>query len=279
VMAVMGEQPAQDPSALRPLVPNGETGAPPRRVSIPAADKPAPSDSRPSLEAQKPEQGAPTGTPPTGAAQAGPSRAEQASSAERDALKFLAVPMYREALEKAKQCLQFDENSATCHLLAADAHFAVQEFSSAADRYRSFLALAPEDPRAVMANIRLRAATEMISKPQKADTGSKSATAAPAAAAKNSSDEEAAEARADATKLLKNKMYPEARNRASRCIELTPNDAECQLIKGLSYAHENSWMEATPFLKRFLELAPDHRMAPKIRDSLRKLEEQDRTMK
>jgi pSer/pThr/pTyr-binding forkhead associated (FHA) protein len=89
-------------------------------------------------------------------------------------------------------------------------------------------------------------------------------------------EEEAATAQADATKLLRNKQYVEARNRASRCIELQPNNAECQLIKGLSYAHENQWSLATPFYKRFLELAPDHKNAPKIRDSLKRLEEQDK---
>jgi pSer/pThr/pTyr-binding forkhead associated (FHA) protein len=89
-------------------------------------------------------------------------------------------------------------------------------------------------------------------------------------------EEEAATARDDARKLLKNKFYAEARNRASACIELTPDDAECQLIKGLSFAHENEWNAATPSLKRFLELAPDHKLAPKIRDSLKKLEEQNK---
>jgi regulator of sirC expression with transglutaminase-like and TPR domain len=68
----------------------------------------------------------------------------------------------------------------------------------------------------------------------------------------------------------------EARNRASRCIELTPDNAECQLIKGLTYAHENQWALATPFYKRFLELAPDHKNAPKVRDSLKRLEDQSK---
>jgi ABC transport system ATP-binding/permease protein len=90
------------------------------------------------------------------------------------------------------------------------------------------------------------------------------------------SEEEAATAQADATKLLRTKQYVEARNRASRCIELTPDNAECQLIKGLTYAHENQWALATPFYKRFLELAPDHKNAPKVRDSLKRLEDQSK---
>lgn len=86
-------------------------------------------------------------------------------------------------------------------------------------------------------------------------------------------EEEASTAQADATKLLKTKQYVEARNRASRCIELSPNNAECQLIMGLTYANENEWTKATPFYTRFLELAPDHRLAPKIRDSLKRLQQ------
>ena len=92
-------------------------------------------------------------------------------------------------------------------------------------------------------------------------------------------EEEAAAARDDALKLFKGRQFPEARNRASRCIELTPDDAECLLVKGLSFAHENQWGAATPFLKRFLELAPDHRNAPKIRESLKRLEELDKQNK
>lgn len=85
--------------------------------------------------------------------------------------------------------------------------------------------------------------------------------------------EEAAKARSDADKLIRAKQFAEARSRATECLKLNPNDAECQLLKGLSYAHESQWTEATPYLKKFLELAPDHRLAPKIRDSLKRLEE------
>lgn len=104
-------------------------------------------------------------------------------------------------------------------------------------------------------------------------------TPKPAQQAAVNREEEAATAREDARKLIIKKQFPEARNRASRCLELTPADADCQLLKGLSYAHENQWNTATPFLKRFLELAPDHKLAPKIRDSLKRLEETDNSGK
>lgn len=83
--------------------------------------------------------------------------------------------------------------------------------------------------------------------------------------------DEAKTALANATKLLKAKQYVEARTEASRCIKLTPDNPDCQLVMGVSYANENEWDKATPYYKRFLELAPDHKLAPRIRESLRQL--------
>jgi Tfp pilus assembly protein PilF len=83
--------------------------------------------------------------------------------------------------------------------------------------------------------------------------------------------DDAKEALAAATKLLKAKQYVEARTEASRCIKLMPDNADCQLVMGVSYANENEWDKATPYYKRFLELAPDHKLAPRIRESLKQL--------
>jgi hypothetical protein len=40
---------------------------------------------------------------------------------------------------------------------------------------------------------------------------------------------------------------------------------------GISYAKENDWDKATPYYKKFLKLAPDHKLAPRIRESLERL--------
>jgi len=87
--------------------------------------------------------------------------------------------------------------------------------------------------------------------------------------------EEAKSAHAAATKLLRAKQYVDARTMAAKCIEFTPDNAECQLVMGLAYANEDAWKEATPYYKRFLELAPDHKLAPKIRVSLEQLKQRE----
>lgn len=87
----------------------------------------------------------------------------------------------------------------------------------------------------------------------------------------SNTQDEAKSALANATKLLKAKQYVEARAEANRCITLTPDNPECQLVMGVAFANENAWEKATPYYKRFLELAPDHKLAPKIRESLKQL--------
>ena len=84
-------------------------------------------------------------------------------------------------------------------------------------------------------------------------------------------EEEAKLALADAAKLIRKQQYDAAATRASRCLELTPNNAECHLLVGASYAYRDQWSEAVPYYKRFLELAPDHKLAPKVRQDLENL--------
>lgn len=109
---------------------------------------------------------------------------------------------------------------------------------------------------------------EALKAPPKPDPGK---TPPPKPVETVNAEEEAKQARDDAWKLLKAKQYAEARTEASRCIKLSPDNAECQLAMGVSYANENEWDKATPYYKRFLELAPDHKLAPRIRESLKQL--------
>jgi pSer/pThr/pTyr-binding forkhead associated (FHA) protein/tetratricopeptide (TPR) repeat protein len=87
--------------------------------------------------------------------------------------------------------------------------------------------------------------------------------------------EQAAAAYSDARMLHKAKQFTEARTLLAKCIELVPDDAECHLLMGICYAKENDWSKAKPFYSRFLELAPDHKLAPDVRGSLKRLEEQE----
>ncbi len=84
--------------------------------------------------------------------------------------------------------------------------------------------------------------------------------------------EEARDALNSAAKLIKGKQYAEARVKASRCIELTPDNAECHLMLGVSFAHEDQWDKAKPYYKKFLQLAPDHKLAPTVRKNLSEIE-------
>ncbi|HVG60469.1 MAG TPA: FHA domain-containing protein [Hyalangium sp.] len=89
-------------------------------------------------------------------------------------------------------------------------------------------------------------------------------------------EEEARQAREDAWKLLRAKQYIEIRPKAELCIERTPSDGECHLLMGISYAGAEEWKKAMPFYEKFLELAPDHKFAPKIRESLKQIRAQEK---
>jgi tetratricopeptide (TPR) repeat protein len=89
-------------------------------------------------------------------------------------------------------------------------------------------------------------------------------------------EEEARQAREDAWKLLRAKQYIEIRPKAELCIERTPNDGECHLLMGISYAGAEEWKKAIPYYEKFLDLAPDHKFAPKIRDSLKQIRAQEK---
>jgi len=87
-------------------------------------------------------------------------------------------------------------------------------------------------------------------------------------------EEEAKQARDDAWKLLRAKQYVEIRPKAELCIARIPDDGECHLLMGISYAGQEEWKKAIPYYEKFLELAPDHKFAPKIRDSLKQIRAQ-----
>jgi pSer/pThr/pTyr-binding forkhead associated (FHA) protein len=72
----------------------------------------------------------------------------------------------------------------------------------------------------------------------------------------------------DAANLFRAQQYSEALNRANKCVELTPNNAECHMILGSAEAGLKHYDKAVEHYKRFLELAPDHRLAPRVRQTL-----------
>jgi serine/threonine-protein kinase len=205
-----------------------------------------------------PEEAAP---PPAAAPEEEKPQREHARVALKDATKLLSAKKYLEAVEMARRCLEIDPVNADCHKLSGDAHSAVGHYEQAVRSYLAFIQLAPDDPRASQAERYLRARSIQIPSRTPPVVGR---------------EEQAATAQADATRLLKSKQYAAARSKARRCIELAPDNGECQLLIGIAYAHDNDWSLATPYYRKFLELTPDHKLAPKIRATMKALAGQDR---
>jgi Flp pilus assembly protein TadD len=72
----------------------------------------------------------------------------------------------------------------------------------------------------------------------------------------------------DAAKLLRAKQFPEAEATAKRCIDADPQFADCHMLRGAALAGETQWEEAAEEYRTFLRLAPDHRLAPKVKETL-----------
>jgi ABC transport system ATP-binding/permease protein len=85
-------------------------------------------------------------------------------------------------------------------------------------------------------------------------------------------EEQARTAFEDAARLFKGKQFTEARQMASKCVELTPSNADCHLVLGSSYAGLSEWEKAATHYRKFLDLAPDHKTAPKVRQTLENYE-------
>jgi TolA-binding protein len=82
------------------------------------------------------------------------------------------------------------------------------------------------------------------------------------------------ELHSDAARLLRAKQYAEAETLAKRCIDATPNSADCHMLRGAALAGLSNWAEAAEEYRTFLRLAPDHTLAPKVRETLDNYEKQ-----
>ncbi|MFL5344991.1 MAG: hypothetical protein ACJ8AT_09355 [Hyalangium sp.] len=77
----------------------------------------------------------------------------------------------------------------------------------------------------------------------------------------------------DAAKLLRAKQFSEAAAMAQRCIDADPQLADCHMLRGSALAGETQWEEAAGEYRTFLRMAPDHRLAPKVRQTLESYEQ------
>ncbi|MDY7228684.1 FHA domain-containing protein [Hyalangium rubrum] len=109
------------------------------RADIEAARKATPPKV---VEAPKP----PTPTPPK--PPLGPSAEEQAKTAQEDALKLWNAKQYDQSLVLASKCAELDDKNPKCHKLLAALYARLSKPDKAAEHYRKFLQLAPNDPSA-----------------------------------------------------------------------------------------------------------------------------------
>lgn len=185
-----------------------------------------------------------------------PAPAAAAATSEGDALVKSAGDLLKRrdvagALAAAKRCVEVAPQLADCHLMLGSARAAVADESKtaadierAATSYRRFLELAPaDDPR--------RQKVEDVLRP--------SVGGAPAAASASlvSGPEQTA------TRLLRERKYPEAIAAAELCIAREPQRAMCHLRLGSAHAglasqtgEERHIDAARAAYSRFLELAP-----------------------
>lgn len=93
-------------------------------------------------------------------------------------------------------------------------------------------------------------------------------------AAPPAGDREAAQsAYDDAVKLQRARQFPEAITLALKCMELDPSLANCHMVAAAAYASTRQLEEAARHYRKFLELAPDHRLASKVRKVLEDYEQ------
>jgi pSer/pThr/pTyr-binding forkhead associated (FHA) protein/TolA-binding protein len=88
-------------------------------------------------------------------------------------------------------------------------------------------------------------------------------------------EEQAQTAFTDAADLFRKKQYQEARNMASKCLELTPDNADCHLVMGSSWAGDKDYEKAAQYYRSFLKLAPNHKTAPKVKEALENYEKKN----
>ncbi|MFL5346998.1 MAG: FHA domain-containing protein [Hyalangium sp.] len=99
-----------------------------------------------------------------------------------------------------------------------------------------------------------------------------SPTNKPPAPPEANAQEQAKQFYSDAAKLLRARQYDQALTLASKCTQLTPENADCHMVLGAAYAGLSRWDEAAKHYREFLKLAPDHPNAPKVRQSVENYE-------
>lgn len=262
LFVAMGEPKLRGPDAatsVTPLGPGGATGEPVPAPAMGAAST-APATAPQTLEGLKPLVNPTPETP----ARVERSPEERAKAAYEKAAKLFEGKQYKEAVIEALLCIEFDSKNLDCLKLAGDALAGQGDKEKAAERYRTFLRLAPSDERALEVEQSLALMLGITPAPAKLPDPPPPPPTPLSPAAK-------AEVKAvftEAARLIRAKQYNTALTKTARCLKIDPNHAECHMAAGAAYAALANWDKAVVHYRKFVTLAPDHKLAPSVRSTL-----------
>ncbi len=207
----------------------------PSEPAAPAANVAAASPSQEELKTQHP---APSAKPSTA-----PSRASKAEALREEADKAIDEKNFLAAANLSEKCIQFAPMNPECHLLSGAAHAGLGQAGKAVERYRSFLKLAPKHKLAAEVTENLKLLEARLAK-------------------------DARQLYKDARQLYNEKKYPEALSLAERCLSLESKNADCHMVAGAAYSFLGQLDKTVRHYQTFLSLAPNHKLAPAIREKL-----------
>jgi serine/threonine protein kinase len=145
--------------------------------------------------------------------------------------------------------------------------------------------VAPAQPAAPVAAVveeaapteaKVAPADEPETKPEEPPDTAEPPVAEEVAPALSKKEEAAKAAYESATKLYERKLYAQAVQAAERCSALTPKDAECHRLAGAALSGMGEFDRAVAHYRRFLALAPEHELAPQLRNSVLQYEQRKR---
>jgi tetratricopeptide (TPR) repeat protein len=124
-----------------------------------------------------------------------------------------------------------------------------------------------------MTGLLLLGTPAMAETPKKKPATSTKKKVAKKAEPEKSSDSEAQALYRDAANLLRGQQYAEAETVAKRCIDADPQFADCHMLLGAARSGQKNYDEAVEAYRAFLRLAPDHRLAAKVRETVENYEQ------
>ncbi len=187
-------------------------------------------------KAPEPEPPIATPLPPEPSKPASP-KAREAEAAHEKAHRAFQQKVFKRAAALSDKCTQFDPGFIDCLLLAGEAYARLGQEPKAVDRYKAALRLETSYERAGELRKTLRKLESKVAYEQ-------------------------------GRALFRAKRFQEALSHAGQCIAQEPESAVCHLLAGDSSARLGQHGSAAASYRKFLEITPEHKAAPRIRGVL-----------